>query len=411
MIGISKLDNPIQNYAWGSRHGIARFLGRPVPSKEPEAELWMGAHPKAPSQVSIADGTLGLDLAIREAPQDILGAEVAARYDNTLPFLFKVLAAGQALSIQAHPDASQARAGCRREDEAGLERSDARRNYRDAHHKPEVLYALTPFWILRGFRTPSEILELMEPLGLIEALPGLASALRAGDLRRFFSDYLALDSRDWLAASAPALDRIARASLPDDVESWVLKLARQFPGDYGILAPLFLHLLKLKPEDAIFTGPGVLHAYLDGVGIELMANSDNVVRGGLTPKHVDRDELLSILRFKADPPTLLSSRSVAGERIFEPVADEFALSVIEVQASAPFRVEGRGEASAEGRRSRSAELLLCAAGSGQIRESRGIEHDFSQGDSFLVPASCSAYRIEGSARLFRATVPDGEALG
>ncbi len=399
MIGISKLDNPIQHYAWGSRTGIARFLGGPHPTSEPEAELWMGAHPKAPSTIQTASGTTRLNDAIRAAPREILGERVVAEHGETLPFLLKILAAGRALSIQAHPDRSQAAAGCRREDHLGIPRHDPRRNYRDVHHKPEVLFAVTPFWILRGFRPASEILELMMPLGLPELLPESSAALRDGDVRRFFASYLALDGSRLAEVLPRILAKIERDAQRRSASSWVLELERQFPGDRGVLAPLFLHLLELMPGEAMFTGPGILHAYLEGVGIELMANSDNVVRGGLTGKHVDRDELLSILRFETDSPRLLHSTTARGERVFDRVADEFALSVVEVDAHRPYNRKGAG----------AVELLLCATGSGTLRGSEGNGQRFAQGDSFLVPASVSRVQIDGNATLFRATVPGSVA--
>ncbi len=304
MLGICRLRPTIVSYPWGSRTGIAAFLGR-RPAEEPEAELWMGAHPKAPSEVEVDGRWTSLAALVEAAPQDVLGRRVADRHGSGLPFLFKVLAAGRALSIQAHPDRRQAAAGCRREDRLGIPRDAPRRNYRDASHKPEILYALTPFSALRGFRPAAEAFELMAQAGVAEALPEACAALRAGDLKGFFTAYMALDQGRVAAVLAAALETIAAAATDDGAFARVLELARQFPGDRGVLAPLYLHLLELEPGQALFTGPGVLHAYLEGVGLELMASSDNVVRGGLTDKHVDVAELLAILRFETQPPPSL----------------------------------------------------------------------------------------------------------
>ena len=288
MLTISRLRNPIQTYAWGSRTGIADFLGRP-PADEPQAELWMGAHPQAPSEVEIDGRWRSLAEVVDAHPREVLGDAVVARHGPALPFLFKVLAASRALSIQAHPDRVQAVAGCRREDDLSLSRRAPERNYRDPNHKPEVILAVTPFVVLRGFREPADILEQMQHLDLPELLPEACRALGAGDLEGFFSDYMRLAPARLDAVLARALTGID-ATGDGEVDRWIAKLDRQLPGDRGILAPLFLHLEELTPGEAIFTGPGVLHAYLEGVGIELMANSDNVVRGGLTCKHVDVDE-------------------------------------------------------------------------------------------------------------------------
>ncbi len=393
MLGISRLRNPIQTYAWGSRTGIADFLGRPSPAGEPQAELWMGAHPKAPSEIEIDGRWRSLAEVIDEHPKEVLGDRVVARHGTTLPFLFKVLAAGRALSIQAHPDRGQAIAGCRREDELGISRLAPERNYRDSNHKPEVILAVTPFVILRGFRAPEEILESMRRLELPELMPAAGRALRAGDLEGFFGAYMSLDGEQLDAVLARALAAIEAAGGDGEADHWVAKLERQFPGDRGILAPLFLHLKELAPGEAIFTGPGVLHAYLDGVGIELMANSDNVVRGGLTPKHVDVGELLRILRFEPEPPRLLASTVTGGERRLETVAGEFDLSVIDVEPGRSHRGPGG-----------SVEILLCAHGRGCVRAST-VALDFGQGDALLVPAAAGSYLIEGNATLFRAGAP------
>ncbi len=395
MINISKLRNPIQNYAWGSRTAIADFLGRPSPAAEPQAELWMGTHPGALSEVEIDGRWVSLADAVAAHPEQVLGSEVVARHGAELPFLFKVLAAGRALSIQAHPDRRQAAAGCRREDDLGIPRSAPERNYRDASHKPEVIYALTPFHILRGFRPAAETLVRMDRLDLIELMPEIGNALRAGNLQRFFSAYMALDPERLHAVLARARARIEAGDAGGEACAWVAKLERQFPGDRGVLAPLFLYLSKLSPGDAVFTGPGVLHAYLEGLGVELMANSDNVVRGGLTGKHVDVSELLKILRFEPEPPAALSSRRAGGERRFAPVAEEFDLSVVAV-ASGKVHHAGGG----------SVEILLCSRGGGFVRTA-GEELAFTRGDSLLVPAAAGSYRIEGRATLFRAGVPAG----
>ncbi len=399
MLSISRLRNPIQTYAWGSRTAIAKFLGRPSPTAEPEAELWMGAHPGGPSEVEIDGRWVSLAKVIAADPETALGARVVARHGSELPFLFKVLAAGRALSIQAHPNRTQAAAGCRREDDLGIPRTAPERNYRDGNHKPEVLYALTPFTILRGFRPPAEILALLEPLDVPELLPGVDQALRAGNLEGFFNAYMTVGREHFRGVLERARTKIEAGAAGGEAFAWVARLERRFPDDPGVLAPLFLHLTELAPGEAIFTGPGVLHAYLEGLGIELMANSDNVVRGGLTPKHVDVHELLRILRFEPEPPRLLDSTTAGGERRLESVAREFDLSVIDVAAGEVHRGDGG-----------SVEILLCSRGQGVVRAAGGPAAGgpaitFVQGDSLLVPAAAGGYRIEGCATLFRAGVP------
>ena len=395
MIAISRLRNPVQSYSWGSRSELASFLGRDQPTADPQAELWMGAHATAPSEIAIDGRWVPLTEVIRRMPDRILGPAVAERFGPTLPFLFKVLAAERALSIQAHPDALQAAAGYRRENRRSIPLAAVGRNYRDPRHKPEILYALQPFSALRGFRPAEEILELLRNFALARSLAEPCEALRAGDLKRFFEAYMAVDPRRLRELLPAALQRAAARCGGGPEVRWVGELQRQFPGDPGVLAPLFLHLIELRPGEAMFTGPGVLHAYLAGVGIELMANSDNVVRGGLTDKHVDVAELLGVLRFETDPPRLLEATDIPGGRRFETVAEEFALEVVEVTASGAHR-----------RRADGVEILLCSRGAGVIREAGSpAETAFARGDSFLVPATVPGYRIEGSATLFRASVP------
>ncbi|MCP4660773.1 MAG: mannose-6-phosphate isomerase, class I [bacterium] len=403
MLGISKLQNPIRNYPWGSRTVLSSLLGAPTPSPEPEAELWMGAHPQAPSEICVDGCWTPLTEVIRTDPVAILGPAVAARYGATLPFLFKVLAVEEPLSIQAHPDPDQAVAGCRREDALGIPRDAAERCYRDAFHKPELLYPLTPFWLLHGFRPIDEMLVLMDRVGWSALLPE-ANALRerpaAAGLERFFATFMGLGGERGGELLAATLERAGQpAGAGDafgDVFDWILRLAERFPGDHGALAPLLLNLRKLRPGEAVFTDSGILHAYLSGVGVELMVSSDNVLRGGLTSKHRDVAELLRILRFEPDvPPALEPIAGVGGERRFETTADEFSLAVLELDAERPYTRSG----------DRGVEILLVTEGAGELRESASSAAiAFEKGDSFLIPAAVTGYRIVGSATLFRAQV-------
>lgn len=400
---ILELDNQVLPYAWGSRTRIAELLGQASPAAEPQAELWMGAHPKAPSKVRLGGEEKPLDRLIAEKPAEILGEAQLACGGPRLPFLLKVLAADRALSIQAHPDREQAAEGFEREEKLGVPIEADERSYRDRCHKPEVLYAVEPFSIMRGFRRQQEILELAAPLELEKLLPALG-ALRSGDegqgLERFFTATLELEGEGRLRR----LNRIVVSRIQDrglaghPVYSWVLRLADQFPDDRGVISPLFLHVLRLEPGQAIFTGPGVLHAYLEGFGVELMANSDNVLRGGLTTKHVDVGELKRILRFAPQPPELLAPLAGEdGEQRFAPPVDDFALTLVPLEAGHSHR-----------RQVARAEILLVLQGEGRLRGADGKAHDFRRGKSFLVPATAGAYELEGEAKLFRAEPGTGQ---
>lgn len=304
--GVLRLRPKIQEYAWGSHRAIAELLGRPSPSAEPQAELWMGTHPAAPSEVEVEGRWLPL--------ADFLG--------GPLPFLFKVLAAERPLSIQTHPDTEQARRGWEREEAWGIDPNARRRNYRDPNPKPEIVYALTRFHVLSGFRPPAEIAASLATLGL-DGLPG-ATALAMRDANQALAGFLcdlleapAETMAPWLARALDAAE--GQADHPREGERcrWLVRLAEVHPGDRGLLAPLFLELFTLEPGQGLYTAPGTFHAYLEGCALELMASSDNVLRGGLTQKYVDVPELLSVLRFEPERPVPLEpSLGPAGEEIF-----------------------------------------------------------------------------------------------
>ncbi len=327
------LDNRIQNYAWGSRTIISELLGRATPSPQPEAELWIGAHPKAPSAIVDPPGLGTLDQAIEADPVGLLGSSACERFGNQLPFLFKVLAAAQPLSIQAHPSHEQARRGWDRENAEGIEIDAPHRNYRDPNHKPELVCALSPFVALKGFRPLDEIVRSLEPVARPELGHGLGRLAREKSpaaLRALFARLLTLDTDERSAILERAATEAARRA-SDPAWCWVGRLLDLHPGDAGVLAPLYLHLVVLAPGEALFLPAAELHAYLEGAALEIMANSDNVLRGGLTPKHVDVPELLATLAFEPRTPELLHAVEVApGERVYHTPAREFELAQIEV---------------------------------------------------------------------------------
>ncbi|SDR81424.1 mannose-6-phosphate isomerase, class I [Agrococcus carbonis] len=290
---------PIANepraYAWGSPSLLAEYLGR-TPSGGPEAELWLGAHPGCPARVT-AGAHAGREL----------GQAIAAHGGREPAMLLKVLAAAEPLSLQAHPDAARARAGFAREDAAGVDRDAPHRNYRDPFPKPELIVAVTPFEALSGFRPTGEAVRVLEALARADAriVPVVAHA-RSGDALAWL-----LSGAPEVApavAAAPAAALAVAGELPVEADT-VARLAATHPGDPGILVALLLNRLSLAPGEALYLPAGNLHAYLEGLGIELMGPSDNVLRGGLTPKHVDVAELLAVV----DPTPLADPRLPAVE--------------------------------------------------------------------------------------------------
>ncbi|MCI4064411.1 mannose-6-phosphate isomerase, class I [Micromonospora sp. R77] len=323
------LNGRIRDYAWGSRSAIAELQGRPVPSDGPEAELWLGAHPGAPATVD-RDGTpVSLtDLLIAE-PAHWLGERLVGRFGTRLPFLLKVLAADAPLSLQAHPDAEQARAG----HAADVGRDDGRVNYVDPYHKPELLVALSPFEALCGFRGPVESAAAIEAFGVPELAPVVA-ALRTGPAGLREAVRLLLSWPESERAGLVAAVLAAAADGPD--AALARALAKDYPADPGVLVALLLHHVWLAPGEAIWMPAGNLHAYLRGTGVEIMAASDNVLRGGLTPKRVDVAELLRVLRFEVLDQPVVAPVTVAPGVVNWPVpVDDFALHRVTVEAGTP----------------------------------------------------------------------------
>jgi mannose-6-phosphate isomerase len=397
---IKLLKNTVQNYAWGSPTAIPELLGERNPSHEPRAELWMGAHPKASSFVNYDGQWLPLTELIARYPREILGNDVALEFDNKLPYLFKVLAAAKPLSIQAHPSLDQAQEGFERETNQGIPIDAPNRNYKDDNHKAECICALSPFWAMYGFRNIPDILAMLGkncPVGLAAELDLLKKQPGSRGLKRFFTDLMTMDSQRQKRVVDEAVDNAHRHSKEDSAFHWMTKFSNEYPSDIGILAPLLLNIIELKPGEALFLPAGELHAYLEGVGMELMANSDNVLRGGLTPKHVDVPELLNVLNFKPRPVNILEAeKKNKNERVYASEADEFVLSVVSASAGRPYQ-------SSE---SRSVEIMLCIEGTAYLKDNGTQEIiNIKKGNSAIIPAAVISYSITGDALIYKAAVP------
>lgn len=394
------MQNPIQNYAWGSHTAIARLMGQSGPSEEPQAELWMGAHPKAPSQIWHQGRWQRLDRLIAEQPSEMLGERVVERFGHRLPFLFKVLAAGQPLSIQAHPDSRQAREGFERENRAGIALDAPHRNYKDDQHKPECICALTPFWGMCGFRRAARIKELALPVWPSRLSSGLELLGRNSEpesLKAFFTFLMKMDAPQ----RSDLVDHVAAQSVAgenqDAAYKWILRLNAQYPHDIGVLAPLLLNTIQLQPGQALFLPAGQLHAYLEGTGMELMANSDNVLRGGLTPKHVDIPELLSVLDFEPyNVDVLKPGDSDPAEKIYVSRVEEFVLSVCRTSGSDPFHCSDRPPGP---------QILFCLQGTARIQWPRcDTPLPLDKGQAVFIPHGVRDYTVKGDAEFFKAAV-------
>ncbi len=393
------MENCIQDYAWGDSRAIPEFLGIPWPEGRPAAELWMGSHPVAPSKIRIdAHSSAPLDEWLAAQPE-AEGKSGRRERSQTLPFLFKLLAAGKPLSIQAHPDMETARKGFEREEKAGISRKAPERSYRDGNHKPELLMALSPFKAMMGFQSPARVGFLFSRLcasaGVSLVPASVLSALEAGEssaLQPFLHSVLRAPARIVQRALETACSALwcESVNLAPAAAREIPRLAEGFPGDAGALAPLFLNVVELVPGEALFIPARVLHAYLEGFGVELMASSDNVLRGGLTSKKVDVDELLAVLDYREWPPGVLSPRlSGEGRRIFDTPAREFFLELLDAAPGCPLFLDGKNGPfillTLEGR------LTLSA-------DSFSEELSAARGKSVFIPRQAGRVRVEGSGR-------------
>ncbi|GAA3120283.1 mannose-6-phosphate isomerase [Kribbella aluminosa] len=317
------LQNTIRDYAWGSPTALPKLLGV-EPTGKPQAELWMGAHESAPSVLPSGDTLYD---AVSFDPAAVLGEETAERFDGRFPFLAKLLAAAQPLSIQAHPSREQAIDGYQRDEAAGIPRDAADRNYKDAWPKPEILIALEPFDALVGFRPLDRTVALLDAVAP-EGFAEFADLLRNGKLREVFTDFMSRD-RDAIRPLVAALGQAVAGSAGDFAleRETLATLCADFPDDPGVLAALLLNRVRLQRFDAVYLPAGNVHAYLHGLGFEVMANSDNVLRGGLTPKHIDVPELVSVVDFEplADPVL-----TATPDGVYETGCEYFAVQRVEL---------------------------------------------------------------------------------
>jgi mannose-6-phosphate isomerase len=394
---VDLLEPTVQRYAWGSHTAIAELQGRPAPTPLPEAELWMGAHPLAPSGLERAGVHTTLDSVIAADPVGELGAACAARFGGRLPFLLKVLAAEKALSIQVHPSREQAEAGFRAETERGLAPGDKVRNYVDDWPKPEILCVITPFELLAGMRPAADAAALLGALGVAELEPLAAELVAAarpealtGALARILT-WPAGGRAALVATVAAACARLAAENGPYAAAcAATVRVAGDHPGDLGVVASLLLRHAVLRPGQAVFLPAGGLHAYLHGTGVELMANSDNVVRAGLTGKHVDVPELLKLTDPAVAVPVIEPRALGAGVSVYDSPAPEFRLYRAEI---------GSGEITLPGDGAR---LVLCVEGAVALRGSGGSALKAARGEACFLSAADGAVTASGPAAIFLA---------
>lgn len=386
---MQKLINSVQNYAWGSKTALTDLYGIANPNNLPMAELWMGAHPKSSSKIEDASGQArSLRDVIDADKAALLGDKVAQRFGE-LPFLFKVLCAEQPLSIQVHPNKQASEIGFAKENAAGIPLDAAERNYKDPNHKPELVFALTPFLAMNAFREFSEIISLLQPVaGANNAIAHFLENPNAEALSRLFASLLNMQGEE--KSHALAVLKAALDSQQGEPWETIRLIAQFYPDDSGLFSPLLLNVVKLNPGEAMFLFAETPHAYLQGVALEVMANSDNVLRAGLTPKYIDIPELVANVKFVAKPAAELLTQPVknGAELDFPIPVEDFAFSLHDLSQTETTIAQ------------ESAALLFCVEGEATLH--KGEQHlVLKPGESAFVAANESPVSVSGTGRLAR----------
>lgn len=389
-----KLKNKIQNYAWGSKTSISELFGIENPYDEPQAEIWMGAHSGGCSRNAESNDLLS-DI-IAQSKIEVLGSYTANRF-NALPYLFKVLAAQTPLSIQVHPNKSKSELGFARENAQGIALNDPTRNYKDPNHKPELVYALTPYKAMNGFRPVEQIIRLFEEIAIDELQQELELLKRAtsssGGLECFFKTVMML-SEERKTKVFSQLDEAYHkqvSSLTREAIEYSQVFKLHYESDIGRLAPFILNTVELAPGEAMFLFAETPHAYVKGTALEIMANSDNVLRAGLTPKHIDIAELIDNLVFNPiNQEDLKISPIIKGSKAQYPVpVDDFGFDILHAKLDKQVIYV------------RSAEILFCIDGNVTLESQEKIV-ELSPGESIFVPYYAQMYKYKGEGRLARA---------
>ena len=386
---MQKLINSVQNYAWGSKTALTDLYGIANPNNLPMAELWMGAHPKSSSKIEDASGQArSLRDVIDADKAALLGDKVAQRFGE-LPFLFKVLCADQPLSIQVHPNKQASEIGFAKENAAGIPLDAAERNYKDPNHKPELVFALTPFLAMNAFREFSEIISLLQPVaGAHNAIAHFLENPNAEALSQLFASLLNMQGEE--KSHALAVLKAALESQQGEPWETIRLIAQFYPDDSGLFSPLLLNVVKLNPGEAMFLFAETPHAYLQGVALEVMANSDNVLRAGLTPKYIDIPELVANVKFVAKPAAeLLTQPMKNGAELDFPIpVEDFAFSLHDLSQTETTIAQ------------ESAAILFCVEGEATLHkgEQRLV---LKPGESAFVAANESPVSVSGTGRLAR----------
>lgn len=394
---IFKLTGVIQHYAWGGNTFIPNLLGRPAILDKPSAEYWMGAHPSAPSKLKIGNEWVELNQLITEDPAFTISNSVMNRFGE-LPYLFKVLDVNDMLSIQVHPTKASAEIGFEAENAAGIPVNVPHRNYKDKNHKPEVMVALSEFWLLHGFRGKAALEEVLLNTPELKILLSLFKQEGIKGLYQFVMEMAQEEVNTMLRPLVERAIRLKKEGMisPADPSWWTAKLYEESGIaeniDRGIFSIYFFNIVKVNKGEGVFQKAGVPHAYLEGQNIELMANSDNVLRGGLTPKHVDVPELMKHTLFEEVIPDIMKGvPGISGELVYPCPVPDFGLSKIELEAGKEYQSN-----------SFSLEILIVTEGSIIVNQLMVL----NKGEAAAILANTNyMLTATGNTTIFKAFVP------
>lgn len=395
MSQIFALEGVVQHYAWGGTSFIPDLSNIDNTNNQPFAELWMGTHHRGPSSITREENTWDLRDYLKEYPQ-ALGHHSIKKFGSKLPFLFKILDVNTMLSIQSHPTKKQAEIGFSKENELGIPLTAKHRNYKDDNHKPELMVALTDFWLLHGFQSIAQIDQIVKKGIGFESLGQIWEKKSIVTLYQYIMELPQEEINQLLKPLHQVLLSKEEQLQKNQADFWALKAFQQYTSpegnyDRGIFSIYLFNLVFIKKGDAIFQDAGIPHAYLEGVNVEIMANSDNVFRGGLTPKHVDVSALMGNLVLSPIVPKIIEAETIsATEMLYPTPAPDFGLSQIHLKPGLLHQET-----------SQSAQICIVMEGT-VIAE----EQQFSKGQSFFIPAATN-YQLSAKNEtiIFKAFVP------
>ncbi|OAJ93160.1 mannose-6-phosphate isomerase, class I [Vibrio bivalvicida] len=388
-----KLENVIQNYAWGSKKSLRELFSMENPNNDPQAEVWMGAHPGGCSKIA-ESGHLLSDF-IEKNRKVALGNYTSVRFGE-LPYLFKVLAAETPLSIQVHPNKRKSEIGFARENAQGIALGAVNRNYKDPNHKPELVYALTFYKAINGFRPIEHIVELFQQAAIAtfnDEVLLLESNQTSQGLRAFFTSVMSVSDKrkaNALSELYRAIERPTRTAMCREALSYCADFRTYYDGDIGLFAPLMLNTVELEPGEAMFLDAETPHAYVEGTGLEVMANSDNVLRAGLTQKHIDIAELIDNTKFESIKPEEVKLTPVKKQgKITYPIAvDDFCFDILYSEQTPSCQYV------------RSAEIVFCVEGEMTL-STDDTQIRLEPGESAFIPHDSIMYHYQGMGTLAR----------